>query len=80
MKGKGVVCIVKERFLGSAGRPRLVAVLTGQKMVAGDSALAEDLAGLVEIVAVQAGEAIIRQSDPDNQGHSKIARVARLGA
>src|SRR5438874_181340 len=58
--------ILKERFEGDAGRRRLIDALKIQKMVAGNSALAEELASLVEVIEVKAGETIIRQGASDN--------------
>lgn len=57
---------LKERFEGDAGRRRLIDALNIQKMVAGNSALAEELASLVEVIEVKAGETIIRQGASDN--------------
>lgn len=57
---------LKERFEGPAGRRRLIEALKNQKMIAYDSALAEELADLVEVRAVKTGEIIIRQADSDN--------------
>jgi CRP/FNR family cyclic AMP-dependent transcriptional regulator len=57
---------LKERFEGTAGRRLLIDTLKTQKMVAGNSDLAEKLAGLVEVIEVKAGETIIRQGASDN--------------
>ncbi len=57
---------MKERFEGDAGRRRLTDALKTQKMVAGNSALAEELASLVKVMEVKAGETIIRQGASDN--------------
>ncbi len=57
---------MKERFEGIAGRRLLIDALKTQKMIAGNAALAEELAGLVEVIEVQAGETIIRQGASDN--------------
>lgn len=57
---------MRERFEGPAGHRLLVEVLKTQKMVAGDVALAEELATLGEVRAVQAGEIIIHQGAADN--------------
>jgi len=57
---------VKERFNGSANRRLLIDALKTQKMVGGDQALAEELADLVEILEVTAGETIIHQGAADN--------------
>jgi CRP/FNR family cyclic AMP-dependent transcriptional regulator len=58
--------ILKERFEGDAGRRRLIDALKIQKMVAGNSALAEELASLVKVMEVKAGETIIHQGASDN--------------
>jgi CRP/FNR family transcriptional regulator, cyclic AMP receptor protein len=58
--------MVKERFEGSAGRRLLIEALKTQKMVAGNTALAEELADLVTVMAVKTGEKIIIQGDSDN--------------
>jgi len=57
---------LKERFEGNGGRRLLVEALKTQKMVAGNAALAEELADLVEVMAVNAGEKIIVQGASDN--------------
>jgi CRP/FNR family cyclic AMP-dependent transcriptional regulator len=57
---------LKERFEGDAGRRRLIDALKIHKMVAGNSALAEELANLVEVMEVKASETIIRQGASDN--------------
>jgi CRP/FNR family cyclic AMP-dependent transcriptional regulator len=58
--------ILKERFEGDAGRRLLIDALKAQKVVAGNSALAEELAGMVEVMVVQTGETLIRQGASDN--------------
>jgi CRP/FNR family cyclic AMP-dependent transcriptional regulator len=58
--------MVKERFEGNAGRRRLIDALKTQKIVAGNAALAEELADLVEVMPIKAGEKIIVQGDSDN--------------
>ncbi len=57
---------MKERFEGVAGRRLLIDALKTQKMVAGNAGLAEELASLVEIMEVKAGEKIIHQGASDN--------------
>src|SRR5260370_19109365 len=57
---------MKERFEGDNGRRLLIEALKTQKMVVGDSALAEELSSLVEVVEVKAGEAILHQGAFDN--------------
>lgn len=58
--------MVKERFEGNAGRRLLIDALKTQKMVAGNTALAEELANLVEVMLIKTGEKIIVQGDSDN--------------
>jgi len=57
---------MKERFEGETGRRLLIEALKTQKMVIGNTALAEDLSGLVEVMEVKAGETIIHQGAFDN--------------
>ena len=57
---------MKERFEGATGRRLLIDTLKTQKIVAGNSALAEELASLGEVAAVKAGEKIIHQGASDN--------------
>lgn len=57
---------MKERFEGESGRRLLIDALKAQKMVAGNPTLAEELAGVVAVTAVKAGEAIITQGASDN--------------
>jgi CRP/FNR family cyclic AMP-dependent transcriptional regulator len=57
---------LKERFEGNAGLRRLIVALKTQKLVAGNAALAEELANLVEVMEVKAGDTIIRQGASDN--------------
>ncbi len=57
---------MKKRFEGVAGRRLLIEALKTQKVVAGNVALAEVLADLVEVMEVRTGETIIRQGGSDN--------------
>jgi len=57
---------MKERFEGEVGRRLLIEALKTQKMVAGDSDLAKELASHVEVMEVKVGEAIIHQGASDN--------------
>ena len=57
---------MKERFEGDSGQRRLIDALKTQKMVAGNAALSEELANLVEVMEVKAGETIILQGASDN--------------
>ena len=63
---------MKERFEGIAGRRLLIDALKTQKMIAGNAALAEELAGLVEVIEVQAGETIIRQGASESEHDSSM--------
>jgi CRP/FNR family cyclic AMP-dependent transcriptional regulator len=55
-----------KRFEGEGGRRLRVEALTSQKLVGGNRALAEALADQVQLVAVEAGEHLIRQAEVDN--------------
>jgi len=57
---------VEERFKGDDGQRLLVEALQAQKMVAGNSALAEELVSLVQLTTVKAGDTIIHQDAYDN--------------
>lgn len=57
---------MKERFEGENGRRRLVEALREQRTIAGNEQLATDLADLLELVDVKAGEALIEQGADDN--------------
>ena len=69
---------MKERFEGNAGRRLLIDALKTQKMIAGNAALAEELAGLVEVIEVQAGETIIRQGASESE-HDVSAQTCYRG-
>lgn len=62
-----------ERFSGDQGRRRRIEALKQQVIVAGDTALAEELADVVEIVEVPAGTALIRQGAEDTDVYFIIA-------
>jgi CRP/FNR family transcriptional regulator, cyclic AMP receptor protein len=55
-----------ERFHGDSGRRLRVEALVTQKLVAGNKALAEELADIVELVAVKKGAELIEQDGSDN--------------
>ncbi|WP_250514404.1 TIR domain-containing protein [Caballeronia sp. INDeC2] len=57
---------MKERFEGEAGRRRLIEALREQRTVAGNEQLATDLANLLELVDIKAGDALIEQGADDN--------------
>jgi hypothetical protein len=50
------------RFLGEGGRRLRVDALASQKIVAGNRELAEELADLVEVFSIPAGETLITQA------------------
>ena len=54
------------RFKGESGRAPLVEAIAKQSIVAGNQALAEEIAGLVALRAVPAGATLIEQADEDN--------------
>lgn len=55
-----------ERFLGEDGRHRRIDALRQQKIVVGSSALAEELADAVSVIAIEKGVALIEQGADDN--------------
>ena len=55
-----------DRFLGDSGRRLRLEALLGQKIVAGNPALAQELVDLVEILHLQAGDVLIEQNASDN--------------
>ena len=55
-----------ESFAGDSGREALVEAIAGQPIVGGNRALAEEIAGKVELRAVPAGGTLIQQADEDN--------------
>lgn len=56
-----------DRFVGAKGRGNRVEALLGQKLVAGNSTLADELADAIEVRLVQPGEVLIEQdSDTDD--------------
>jgi CRP/FNR family cyclic AMP-dependent transcriptional regulator len=68
-----LVCAVIARFEGEAGRRRLVQVFMSQKMVANEAALAEELAGLVDVVEVTNRQMLISQDGSDNDIYLVLA-------
>ena len=55
-----------DRFVGERGRRLRIEALASQKLVAGNRALAEELADRVEVCAVSKGELLISQGAGDN--------------
>lgn len=55
-----------DRFLGEDGRRLRFEALKAQKIVAGDNGLADELADLVELIAIEKGKLLIQQGADDN--------------
>ncbi|CAN7731623.1 cyclic nucleotide-binding domain-containing protein [Paraburkholderia hospita] len=55
-----------ERFQGDAGKRLRVGALLGQRLVAGNAALAEELADIGELSQVTNGQVLIEQGGTDN--------------
>jgi len=64
---------MKERFEGDANRKNRVDALLRQKLVAGDSGLAEELADLIEVMEVPDGAALIHQGKSDTDMYFILA-------
>lgn len=62
-----------DRFLGEDGRCRRVDALRAQKLVSGDTSLAEELAEATEVIAVEKGKVLIQQDSDDNDIYFIIA-------
>jgi CRP/FNR family cyclic AMP-dependent transcriptional regulator len=62
-----------ERFLGESGKRILIEALKSQKIFMGNSDLATEIADLVEIRPVAAGESIITQGGGDNDVYLILA-------
>lgn len=56
-----------ERFEGDAGRRLLIDALSSQKIVAGNGALAEELAACVALLEVESGQVLIEQDAEANE-------------
>ncbi|GFE87311.1 TIR domain-containing protein [Steroidobacter agaridevorans] len=67
-----------ERFAGEQGRRLRIEALTMQRIVAGDRALAEELADACELRALAAGEVLIRQNESDNDVYFILAGAADI--
>jgi CRP/FNR family cyclic AMP-dependent transcriptional regulator len=65
--------IMKNRFIGDSGRAALVDTLKDQKMVAGNAALAEQIANVSELMDVKTGTAIITQGSDDSDVYLIVA-------
>ncbi|MGA7236842.1 MAG: cyclic nucleotide-binding domain-containing protein, partial [Bryobacteraceae bacterium] len=64
---------MKERFAGEAGRRILLETLKDQKLVAGNTELAEQIAAIGEVDDVRTGESIIEQGGEDNDTYLILA-------
>ena len=64
---------MKGRFAGDAGRRILLDALNGQKLIAGNVELANQVASIGELVDVTAGTAIIEQGGDDNDVYLIVA-------
>lgn len=62
-----------KRFEGEGGRRTLVETLREQKIVAGNAALAEQIAGMAALIGVSAGTTIIEQGGGDNDVYFIVA-------
>lgn len=67
-----------ERFQGDNGRGVLVATLREQKIVAGNSELAERIAAISDLIEVPAGAAIIDQGAEDNEVYLIVAGIFEI--
>jgi len=64
---------MKDRFEGSAGRRILLETLKEQKLIAGNTELADQVASIGELVDVEAGATIIEQGNNDNDVYLIVA-------
>ena len=64
---------MKDRFEGSAGRRILLETLKEQKLIAGNTELADEVASIGELVDVEAGVTIIEQGNDDNDVYLIVA-------
>ena len=64
---------MKDRFAGSAGRRILLETLKEQKLIAGNTELADQVASIGELVDVEAGATIIEQGNDDNDVYLIVA-------
>ena len=64
---------MKDRFEGSAGRRILLETLKEQKLIAGNTELADEVASIGELVDVEAGATIIEQGNDDNDVYLIVA-------
>jgi predicted nucleotide-binding protein len=64
---------MKDRFAGSVGRRILLETLKEQKLIAGNTELADEVASIGELVDVEAGVTIIEQGNDDNDVYLIVA-------
>jgi hypothetical protein len=64
---------MKERFAGETGHRILLETLKDQKLVAGNTELAEQIAAAGELLDVNTGESIITQGNEDNDTYLILA-------
>jgi CRP/FNR family cyclic AMP-dependent transcriptional regulator len=64
---------MKNRFTGDPGKRILLETLKEQKIVAGDTELAEQISSMGEVISVATGSAIIHQGDGDNDVYLIVA-------
>jgi len=64
---------ILDRFLGVEGGIRRLDAMRAQKIVAGDTPLAKELADIVEIIAVEKGGVLLQQGSDDNDIYFVIA-------
>ena len=64
---------MKDRFAGSVGRRILLETLKEQKLIAGNTELADQVASIGELVDVEAGATIIEQGNDDNDVYLIVA-------
>jgi CRP-like cAMP-binding protein len=66
------------RFEGDAGRRLRIDSLAAQKMVAGNRELAEQLADIVQLRQLRAGESLIEQGGTDNDVFMVLAGAVQI--
>ena len=64
---------MKERFAGSTGQRQLLEAVKGQKLIARNAELADEVASIGELVDVAPGEAIIHQGNDDSDVYLILA-------
>ena len=64
---------MKERFEGESGRRLLIDTIKEQKLVAGDSALASEIASIGEVIELKPANVLIKQGHGDNDLYLIVA-------